>query len=38
MRTGRFPTPAGQPIESVRAIRDEIRDRVETLLERVAPD
>jgi len=29
-----LPDPQGQPIESVRAIRDEIRSRVEDLLTR----
>ncbi len=30
--------PAGQPVETVRRIRDEIRDRVETLLNEVTGD
>jgi arsenate reductase len=29
--------PAGQPIEVVREVRDEIRDRVETLIKEIVP-
>lgn len=32
-----LPDPAGQPLEAVRHIRDEIRDRVETLLASLIP-
>jgi protein-tyrosine-phosphatase len=32
-----FPDPAGQGIDAVRLIRDEIRARVETLLEDLVP-
>jgi len=29
--------PAGQPIDVVRKVRDEIRDRIETLIEEIVP-
>jgi arsenate reductase (thioredoxin) len=33
-----LPDPAGQPIEAVRPIRDQIRDRVKQLVSEVLPD